>query len=512
MKKLPIGIQTFSEIRTENYCYVDKTPLIHQLANSGKYYFLARPRRFGKSLLISTLAAAYSAQKQLFTDLYLYSHWDWETEYPVIHISLGRGVVESRAVLDQRLMILLSETAATYQFTLNNRSVPDCFAELIQRLNQQYQQKVVVLIDEYDKPILDNIDQPVIAAEIREGLKNFYSVIKDSDAHIKLAFLTGVSKFSKVSLFSGLNNLEDLTLSPAYATLCGYTETELQQVFADYLPEILDQLRQWYNGYNFLGEPVYNPYDVLLYLKNRVFKNYWFETGSPSFLIKLIQKKCYPVPQLEQLVATDTLLGGFDIEHIELETLLFQTGYLTIKSSESLGGQTFYQLTYPNREVKSSLTGALLGLLTQVPGQNVRHQQTVYQALTSGDLEQLRAVFQAFFASIPHDWYRKNQLAGYEGYYASIVYCYFAALGLDVIAEDSTHWGQIDLTVKLGQRVFIIEFKVVETAQASGQALQQIHDKYYAQKYSGNDFEVILIGIEFDKHARNIVCFEWERV
>ncbi|PKM35511.1 MAG: hypothetical protein CVV06_15920 [Gammaproteobacteria bacterium HGW-Gammaproteobacteria-10] len=512
MKKLPIGIQTFSEIRQEGYCYVDKTPLIQQLAETGKYYFLARPRRFGKSLLVSTLHAAFAGRQALFKGLYLEAHWDWRAVYPVIAMGFGRGIIESREVLDERINAQLQECANLYDVVLTHRDLANRFAELIVRLNEKFSQRVVVLIDEYDKPILDNIDRPDLASQIRDGLKNFYSVIKDSDAHVKFALLTGVSKFSKVSLFSGLNNLKDITLDPRYATLCGYTENEILDVFADYLSGVdIEQLRLWYNGYNFLGERVYNPYDVLLYLDQRTFKNYWFETGSPGFLIKLVQQKQYSIPQLEDVRASESLLSSFDVESIELETLLFQTGYLTIQSVEQQGQRIFYRLNYPNLEVKMSLMESLLNMLVQQPAERERNLSMVYAALENEDFELLKQAFHAFFATIPHDWYRKNQLAGYEGYYASIVYCYFAALGLDVTAEDSTNHGRIDLTVKLDNRVFLIEFKVIDQYQAAGDALRQIKAKNYQDKFINRGLAVYLLGVSFNKADRNIVDFFWEQ-
>ena len=252
--KLPIGIQTFSEIIKEKYCYVDKTALIGDLVKKGKYYFLSRPRRFGKSLLVSTLKSAFSGQKELFEGLYLEKNWDWDVEYPVIDISFGGGVFESRNILDKTIQSILNNHALSNSIKLTEDSIHLRFRELIQQLSAKYNQRVVILVDEYDKPILDNIEKPDIAIDIREGLKNLYSVIKDSDAYVKFALLTGVSKFSKVSLFSGLNNLKDITLDKRYATLCGYTEKEIKHIFADYLNGVdFEQLGNWYDGYNFLG-------------------------------------------------------------------------------------------------------------------------------------------------------------------------------------------------------------------------------------------------------------------
>jgi hypothetical protein len=314
-----------------------------------------------------------------------------------------------------------------------------------------------------------------------------------------------------VGVFSGLNNLKDITLDPEYATICGYTQEELERVFAERLKGLdLDEIRLWYNGYNFLGKPVYNPFDILLHLDLRDFRPFWFETGTPTFLIKLLHQNNYFIPQLEHLEATEKIMASFDFDDIEPETLLFQTGYLTIKGRQKLGFTTLYTLSYPNLEVKISFSDYLLDYLSQAKRQKERNYIKVYRALQQNDLSALQEVFHAFFASIPHDWYRKNELAGYEGYYASIFYCYFTALGLDVRVEDATNYGRLDLAVIFGERVYIFEFKVVELV-SEGRALDQLKEKRYHEKYRGEFREIYLVGVEFSKKERNIVGFEWEK-
>jgi len=257
MKKLPIGLQNLREMRTQGYVYVDKTAHVARLAEQGKYYFLARPRRFGKSLLVDTLAEAFAGSRELFEGLYLERHWDWSRTYPVLRFDFSTGVLRARAELDQRIAVQLAEQARRQGLTLEREGIASRFEELVLRLAEVAGQPVVVLIDEYDKPILDHLSEPDLARAMREGLRNFYSVIKSLDPHLKFVLLTGVSKFSKVSLFSGLNNLKDVTLDPRTATLCGYTHQELITAFADYLDGVdLNEVRRWYNGYNFLGEPV----------------------------------------------------------------------------------------------------------------------------------------------------------------------------------------------------------------------------------------------------------------
>ncbi|MBX6423140.1 AAA family ATPase [Thermosulfurimonas sp. F29] len=341
MKKLPIGIQSFTVIRSENYYYVDKTPFVKKVVDEGKFYFLARPRRFGKSLFLDTLRQAFLGRRDLFEGLYLEHNWDWSVRYPVVHISFGAGVIKSTEELLETIDSILRRHAREENLSLSEKLYNKRFEELIVELYRKYDLPVVVLIDEYDKPILDNLENRELAVEIREHLKNLYSVLKEADPYLKLVFITGVSKFSKVSLFSGLNNLEDLTLHPDYATICGYTEEELQTVFADRLKDFdLDEIRRWYNGYNFLGEPVYNPFDILLCLKSGLFRPYWFETGTPSFLIKLLVENRYFIPDLEHLQAGDEILESFDVDSIAPETLLFQTGYLTLESVERAVGMT----------------------------------------------------------------------------------------------------------------------------------------------------------------------------
>ena len=509
MKKLPIGIQTFSKLIKEGYLYVDKTSFVAQLAGEGQYYFLSRPRRFGKSLFLSTLKSAFKGEKEYFSGLYLENNWNWDITCPVIHISFGSGVMRSVAELQTTCEEILLDHSNQYTITYEKSSIKGRFAELIRALHHKYRQPVVILVDEYDKPILDNIHRPELAAEIREELKNFYSVIKDSDEYLKFVFLTGVSKFSKVSLFSGLNNLEDITINGSYSAICGYTQTELEHTFAAHLPgHDLGKIRQWYNGYNWLGEGVYNPFDILLYLRNGTFSNYWFESATPSFLINLLQQGRYLMPSLERMVVGEEIIGSFDVDDIKLETLLFQAGYLTIESMQQVAAYREFTLVYPNLEVRSSLSNALLNKLVNSVIEKGRNHSNLLKALQSNDLNKLKEVFYAFFARIPHDWYRKNQLARYEGYYASIVYCYFAALGLDVTCEESTSHGQIDMVVRFEQRVYIIEFKVIELTD-SGRALQQIKEKGYAEGYPGA--ETYLIGIEFNSSERNIVNFEWEK-
>ena len=509
-KKLPIGIQTFSEIREQDYYYVDKTALACQLAQTGKAYFLSRPRRFGKSLLISTFAELFAGNAPLFQGLAAESQWEWSNSHPVIQLSFGGGVLHTREILEQVMTEQINDHAERLGVVLKHQSLSGRFAELIRKAAEQYRQKTVVLIDEYDKPILDNLTQPELARVMRDALRNLYSVLKDSDAHLRFVFLTGVSKFSKVNLFSGLNHLRDITLSSEYSSLCGYTDADLDEVFAPELPGLdRDEIRRWYNGYNWLGESVYNPFDVLLLFQERDFRNYWFETGTPTFLIDLLIQRRIFMPALEQLQSPESLLSAFEVDHIGTEALLWQAGYLTIDKVRRIGAVAQYQLRYPNLEVRSSLTGTMLSNMRPDPAEHGVQMMQLYDLLLALDFNGLHHLIHSLFASIPYEWQRSNPIAHYEGYYASVFYSYFAALGLDIRLEDITNKGRIDMTVLFNEQVFLFEFKVVEEVP-EGKALAQLKQKGYAEKYRALNQPIYLIGVEFSKVERQLVAFEVE--
>ena len=509
-KRLPIGLQTLSRLLEDGCYYADKSGYAVDLAQAGTYYFLSRPRRFGKSLFLDTLKELFEGNAALFKGLAAETRWDWTKKHPVIRISFGDGVLKTRAELDERIHELLLDNQRRLGVTCTHASISGQLSELIAQAHQASGQRVVVLVDEYDKPILDNITDSPTATDMREGLKNLYSVLKGADEHLKFVFITGVSKFSKVSLFSGLNNLEDITLDTRYSALCGYTDEDVDTVFAPELPGLdREEIRRWYNGYNWLGQGVYNPFDLLLLFRNRKFRPYWFETGTPTFLIKLLTDRKQFTPDLSRIVASDTLLSTFDVDNIPPEALMFQAGYLTIASARSIPGKQLLTLRYPNKEVQASLNDSLLQHFTGNALAVGQHVFALYDLLLSNDLPALRPLFHAFFATIPHDWYRNSPIAQYEGYYASIFYSHFAALGLDIRLEDTTSQGRIDMTVLFNGHVTIFEFKVVN-ADAQGTALQQIKDRGYADKYRTRGEPIHLIGVEFSKDSCNIVGFEVE--
>ncbi|PWQ92415.1 ATP-binding protein [Leucothrix pacifica] len=508
---LPIGIQSFAKIRSEDYYYVDKTAVALELINGPSHYFLSRPRRFGKSLFLDTLKELFEGNQPLFKGLAAHDQWDWSVEYPVLRFTFSGGHYAKAGQAEQALFEQLDAYEQRYSVPTVYNTASGRLNALIVQAEKQTGQQVVILIDEYDKPILDAIQDKALSRQNRDLLRGFYGTLKDADAHIKFTFLTGVSKFSKVSLFSGLNNLYDITLDQQYSSLCGYTDHDIDTVFAAELEGLdRDEIREWYNGYNWLGEGVYNPFDILQLFKKREFKNYWFETGTPTFLIDLISKKQVATPNLARRNTDAELLSTFDVDDMPLEAVMFQTGYLTIKETTNLGGNYFYQLGYPNREVYQSLNNSLLQYLVHAPEAQVGQRIRLYELLLKNDFDELKVLFHAFFASIPHHWYTSNTIQAFEGFYASVFYSYFAALGLDVTVEDCTNHGRLDMTLKFNQQVYFFEFKVVELVP-KGKALQQIKDKQYADKYRALNQPIHLIGVEFSKGDRNIVGFEVEQ-
>ena len=511
-KRLPIGIQTFGELRERGCYYVDKTGYIARLADEGKHYFLSRPRRFGKSLFLDTLKELFEGREALFEGLAVHDGWDWSVRHPVLRLSFGGGHFRAVGGLEADVADQLEAVEAEAGVAGRPGPVPARFRRLIKALHERAGQRAVVLVDEYDKPILDVLDDPSAARANRDFLRGLYAVVKDCDAHVRFTFVTGVSRFSKVSLFSGLNNLTDLTLEPAYSAVCGYTDADLDTVFAPELPGLDRQaVRDWYDGYNWLGdESVYNPYDVLLLLRNRRFDAWWFETGTPSFLIDTLLARRVGSTALDGMVGSAELLSAFDVDHIATEALLFQTGYLTIAGVEDLGGKALYRLGYPNREVRQSLNECLLRAMTPDPSQQGPREIRLYRLLRANDFAGLRSFFEAFFAGIPHDWHRKNDIARYEGWYASVFYSHFAALGLDVVVEEGTSRGRLDMAVRFNEQVYLFEFKVVDLAP-EGAATAQLKAKRYADRYRGLGRPIHLIAVEFSREARNIVAFDVER-
>ena len=512
---LPLGLQSFAKIRNGGFAYVDKTPLALDLANAAGIYFLSRPRRFGKSLFLDTLRNLFEGKSELFRGLYAENNWQWSVKYPVIKLDMSGGS-DSVKALRSIVRANLLYTAKLLDVELTPTEEPsELFQDLIRQAHERHKRQVVLLIDEYDKPIIDNIGKLELARAMRDQLRAFYSIIKATDEHLHFVMLTGVSKFTKVSIFSGLNNLKDISLNPNYGSICGYTEEELEAVFSQHLQDAdRDQLRHWYNGYNFLSKKrVYNPYDILNFIDQSqsfgefYFDNHWFETGTPTFVIDLIARDKLLAQQLEPQRIGKNKLDSSSLQKLELSTALLQSGYLTIDSVDrSNPSAPMYQLVCPNHSVRSALQNNLFQYQT---GKDIANFQTeMYCALRDAELDTVGSELKRLFASIAADNYRKNDIARFEGHYASVVYSFFVGMGLRVTSEDVANLGRIDLTIQLAGHTYIIEFKVVKRKSKTNSALQQIIQRGYATKYSG---EVYQIGIEFSETRRNIVAFAWQQ-
>ena len=512
--RLPIGIQTFRELRESGCYYVDKTAYIGRLVDGGKHYFLSRPRRFGKSLLIDTIKELFEASEALFEGLAIHGRWDWSIRHPVLRLSFGGGNFKDPGHLHANLMAQLDAVQRETGVVSEYATAPERFAHLLEELHRRSGQRVAVLVDEYDKPIVDALDEPATARANRDFLRGLYGIVKDSDAHVRFTLLTGVSKFSKVNLFSGLNNLTDITLESEFSALCGYTDADLDRVFAPELPGLdRDAVRDWYDGYCWLGEEtVYNPYDVLLLFRRRRFGAWWFETGTPAFLVERLFRLGLHFPRLDELVADDRLLSAFDVDAMAPEALLFQTGYLTVKGMEEPDDPADlprYRLGYPNREVRQGLAECLLDAALPRDTHGAARRRDLRRLLLAEDFAGLEALFRAFYDSIPYDWYTNNDIARYEGYYASVFYAYVEGAGLDATVEDSSNRGRLDMAVRFDGKVYLFEFKVVDDGP-EGSAMAQLKERGYAAKYRRPDQPIQLVALEFSRKTRNLAAFDVE--
>ena len=511
-RRLPIGIQTFREIREEGYYYVDKTAYARRLADdAGKHYFLSRPRRFGKSLFVDTLKELYEGGEALFRGLAVHDDWDWSRSRPVVRLDFSGGNFNRAGSVEESAVAQIDDTGRRAGVESRGGSAPVRFRRLIEALSERAGCRAVVLVDEYDKPILDVLDDPEQAKANRDDLRGLYGALKASDAHVELTFITGASKFSKVSIFSDLNNLIDLTLDPDYSAICGYTEADLDAVFAPELPGLdREDIRAWYNGYSWLGrERVYNPFGLLKLFRSRVFRAHWFESATPRFLVDTLIRRGFPAPDIEGLHADDELLSAFDVDAAAPEALLFQTGYLTIADVDVLDGYPRYRLDYPNREVRRGLNRGLLDALAP-DWRRAGNGAALRRVLAAADWPGLEALFRRLLAGIPHDWHRRNDIARYEGYWTSVFYAWFQASMDGVAVEDATSRGRLDLAVRLDGNAYLFEFKIAERS-GRGSALAQLKERGYAEKYRVPDRAVHLLGVEISSESRNVLRLETER-
>lgn len=492
MLKYPIGIQDFEKLRLGNFVYVDKTEFVEKLLNGGSNYFLSRPRRFGKSLFISTLKYFFLGRKDLFAGLHIESKVNQEAK-PVLHLDFSN---EAWKELGLRVHIqnILQEHAKNFQLTLTNESLSDRFSELITSLPQ----KPVILIDEYDKPILHFLGKDNNRAnENREIMREFYSVLKPLEGDIHFLFVTGITRFSKTSLFSDMNHLMDLTINPHYATICGYTEEELYFYFAQDIAyyaaekqvDLLDfkqKIKEWYNGYRWhISKPsVYNPFSILNFLGGSGdFQNYWFNSGLPTFLINTINRN--EDYDFEEVRASGTMLNNFSIERLNSITLMFQAGYLTLKDRD----EDDYILVYPNQEVKRSLLAVILSDKMDEDDSGVLVRQ-LRKYFENRQEKEIRKTFDALFAKIPYQIFQEKS----EFYYHSILVVAMQLLGCYIDAEVSVNDGRVDAVVKTKNYIYIIEFKV---DQSAGIALDQIKEKAYERAFQAENKTILLLGVNF---------------
>ncbi|MCO6475623.1 MAG: ATP-binding protein [Phaeodactylibacter sp.] len=506
--KYPIGIQDFRKLREGGYLYVDKTQHIHDILVQGNYFFLSRPRRFGKSLLLSTINELYSGSRELFEGLWVERHWDWEaSRRPVIWLkfsSYGYREKGLAAAIDDGLML----EARRLGFSLGDAGYKNHFQELITKAGAS--EKAILLIDEYDKPIIDFLDDiPQVEAN-RDILKSFYSVLKDCDPYLELAFITGVSAFSKVSIFLDLNNLKNLSLHRHADTLLGITQEELDHYFMPVLEEaaqyqkttteaLYEQVKRWYNGYSWNGlDKVYNPFSLLSFLDGRQFRNFWFETGTPTFLVKEMKKQANY--DIGYTAATANDLSNFDLRRLNPITVLFQTGYLTIQHYEPQ--DLLYTLDYPNLEVKHSLQEILLNEYLDYPPQSALPRVVnLRNALQNNDLDEAIRIINAAFAAIPYDhWQQEN-----EHFFHAIIHLTFSLLGVYVQSEVHTAKGRCDALVQTDDYIYAFEFKLDKSA---AEALRQIEEKGYLAPWADSPKEKIAVGVSFSSQEKQVE--EWE--
>ncbi len=507
-KIYPVGIQSFEKIREGGYCYIDKTSLIYSLIKSGQYYFLSRPRRFGKSLLISTLEAYFLGKKELFKGLAMEGlEKDWTT-HPVLHLDLNTQKYDTPEALNNVLEENLNYWESLYGASESEIGVARRFNGIIRRAAEKAGQKVVVLVDEYDKPMLQAIGNEPLLTDYRNTLKAFYGALKSNDKYLRFALLTGVTKFSKVSVFSDLNNLMDISLSNRFANICGITENELHRDLEEDIrllaeangmneTEARQTLKEWYDGYHFAEntEDIYNPFSLLNTLAEMKFGSYWFETGTPTFLVELLQRSKYDLHRLTEEMATADSLGGIDTMETNPVPILYQSGYLTIKGFDK--EFRTYELGLPNKEVEEGFTKFLLPNYAFLSSGNPSFEISSFvREVRSGNIDAFMRRLQSFFADTPYELARDL-----ERHYQNVLFIVFKLLGFYTRAEYRTSNGRIDMVVKTDRYIYVMEFKLDGTAE---EAIRQINEKGYAAPFASDGRTLYKIGVNFSNAIRGI--------
>lgn len=507
-KKYPIGIQSFEKIRKDGFIYVDKTALIYQLATTGSYYFLSRPRRFGKSLLISTLEAYFRGKKELFTGLAMEQLEKEWTVHPVLHLDLNIERYGSIESLENILNDHLLRWEKEFEVEVTTTSPSLRFANVIRRACGQTGQRVVILIDEYDKPLLQSIGNEPVQTELRNILKPFYGVLKTMDACIQFAFLTGVTKFGKVSVFSDLNNLDDISMDWRYFDICGISEKELYANFEEDIlalagqqgetyEKVCDTLKANYDGYHFTPDTpgMYNPFSLLnTFAKNR-FGNYWFATGTPTYLVELLKQNDYKVNDINGVMVGEEMLAGIDAADTDPIPVIYQSGYLTIKDYDP--EFSLYTLGYPNKEVEEGFIKFLVPFYTPIVESKSGFQvKNFVREVRTGDIDGFFTRLRSFFSDTTYELVRLQEL-----HYSNVLYIVFKLMGFYTQVEYHTSNGRIDLVLQTSDYIYVMEFKLHGTAE---EALQQINDKGYALPFAKDSRTLYKIGINFSPETRNI--------
>ena len=520
MKNIPLGIQSFRKIVEGDYVYVDKTQYIYDLINSVCHYFLSRPRRFGKSLLLDTISEVFSGDKELFKGLYIYDSDHNFEMHPVIRLDMSNIANKTPEVLEKELMISLRKRAKEESIEIDtDYDTPSTiFKTLIVALHIKYNKRVVVLIDEYDKPILDHLVDLETAEANRQVLRSFYGILKSMDPYLKFTFITGVSKFTKTSIFSELNNLLDITLTKRYANICGIETEDLEKYFGEHIKHLstLDDFKRfdsihggildWYDGYSWDGNTrLINPFSLLSFFLQNRFSSFWYSSGTPTFLIKLIKENPSSFLSLSDFEISERSLDTFDIRKMSITPLLFQTGYLTIEERRFRGDSESYVLRMPNLEVKEAF---YLGIIAEFT-ENIDYTETAYwrikESLEEGDLERMLLILRSLFASIPYQLHIRR-----EAYYHSIFIALMNVLGFSLSAEESTSTGRIDAVLELDDKVYIIEFMYRDCSpeatpeakaklfqEALDEGINQIKNMGYSKKYSASDKKVYHVAFAF---------------
>ena len=509
MQNLPIGMQSFESIRQNNFLYVDKTKHIYNLANSNRYYFLSRPRRFGKSLFLSTLKAYFLGKKELFKGLYIETvEKDW-TEYPVIYLDLNSGIYTTEEELYRVLNYPMQRLEQKYSIDVKEPSLSVRLKNIVLTAFEQTGKQVVILVDEYDKPLISTLDNEELHNKYKTILKGVYSILKECDKYIRFGFLTGVTKFSKISLFSDLNNLMDISLDENYTDICGITEEEIKTNFKEHLQafaekeettseDILSQLKAMYDGYHFSKNTdvdIYNPFSLINSLTRREFENYWFQTGTPTFLIKLLQENDYDLKDLSEGKITAKDLTSKESMMNAPVALFYQSGYLTIKDYNKKSGA--YKLGYPNKEVEESFLDFILPKYMHTnENASFSYVEKMYENLENGEIEDFLKTMKTFFASVPYDLIKDT-----ENHYQTVIFIICKLIGFIVEAEYKIVNGRIDMIVRTDNFLYLFEFKFDKSAE---EALQQIDSKDYPLAFQQDERKLYKIGVNFSSQTKNI--------